>query len=320
MLLWSVITVLKAVTAKCAACPTIFQNRNEKIMKNTLFKKITSAMKIAALSVAMITASPSNIEAASVLNAQAIPVVLNETMPYASFSVIHSGAAMLYVNQLPTANGITVCVNAGHGTKGGESRKTLSHPDGSPKVTGGTTSAGATQSTAVSSGMTFTDGVSEASVTLKEALILKGLLLNSGYNVLMIREGADVQLDNVARTVLANKYAQCHISLHWDSTASNKGAFYCKVPGNPSYKAMEPVRSTWAMSDLLGENLINGLRTAGRKIHGTGSMELDLTQTSYSTIPSVDIELGDKASDHSDAALNNIAMGLLTGINSYFGR
>ena len=320
MLLWSVITVLKAVTAKCAACPTIFQNRNEKIMKNTLFKKITSAMIITALSVGMITASPSNIEAASVLNAQAIPVVLNETMPYASFSVIHSGAAMLYVNQLPTANGITVCVNAGHGTKGGESLKTLSHPDGSPKVTGGTTSAGATKSTAVSAGTTFTDGVSEASVTLKEALILKGLLLNSGYNVLMIREGADVQLDNVARTVLANKYAQCHISLHWDSTASNKGAFYCKVPGNPSYKAMEPVRSTWAMSDLLGENLINGLRTAGRKIHGTGSMELDLTQTSYSTIPSVDIELGDKASDHSDAALNNIAMGLLTGINSYFGR
>ncbi|WP_353848438.1 hypothetical protein [Clostridium sp.] len=30
---------------------------------------------------------------------------------------------------------------------------------------------------------------------------------------------------------------------------------------------------------------------------------MDLTQTSYSTIPSVDIELGDKASDHSGATL-----------------
>lgn len=277
-------------------------------------------MSVIVLSAILITASPLNVAAVSVQSAQAIPVALNETMPYASYSVIHSGTAMLYVNQLPSANGITVCVNAGHGTRGGESQKTLSHPDGSPKVTGGTTSAGSVRSTAISSGMTFSDGVSEASVALKEAVILKGLLLNSGYNVLMIREGADVQLDNVARTVLANRYAQCHIALHWDSTSSNKGAFYCKVPNNASYKAMEPVRSAWAMSDLLGENLINGLRVAGRKIHGNGSMEMDLTQISYSSIPSVDIELGDKASDHSDAALNSIAMGLLTGINSYFGK
>ncbi len=292
----------------------------EKNMKNKFYKKVKSVMTAVIVSAAVAVSSPMNVAAASVQNAQAIPVVLDNTMPYASYSAIHSGAAMLYVNQLPTANGITVCVNAGHGTKGGESQKTFSHPDGSPKVTGGTTAAGSVKSTAISGGTTFTDGVSEASVALKEAIILKDLLLNSGYNVLMIRESADVQLDNVARTVLANRYAQCHIALHWDSTTSNKGAFYCKVPNNLTYKSMEPVKSTWPMSDLFGENLINGLKTAGRKIHGTGSMELDLTQTSYSTIPSVDIELGDRASDHSDAALNNIAIGLLAGINSYFGR
>ena len=48
-------------------------------------------------------------------------------------------------------------------------------------------------------------------------------------------------------------------------------------------------------------------------------MEMDLTQTSFSTIPSVDIELGDKASDHSSATLDTLADGLLTGINQYFG-
>lgn len=31
------------------------------------------------------------------------------------------------------------------------------------------------------------------------------------------------------------------------------------------------------------------------KIHGSGSMAIDLTQTSYSTIPSVDMELGNAA-------------------------
>ena len=49
-------------------------------------------------------------------------------------------------------------------------------------------------------------------------------------------------------------------------------------------------------------------------------MEMDLTQTSFSTIPSIDIELGDKASDHSDAALDTLAGGLLAGINQYFGQ
>ena len=43
--------------------------------------------------------------------------------------------------------------------------------------------------------------------------------------MLMIRESSDVQLDNVARTVLANNRADCHIALHWDSTSSDKGAF-----------------------------------------------------------------------------------------------
>ena len=46
---------------------------------------------------------------------------------------------------------------------------------------------------------------------------------------------------------------------------------------------------------------------------------MDLTQTSYSTIPSIDIELGDKASSHSDATLSIQADGLVAGIDAFFG-
>ena len=60
--------------------------------------------------------------------------------------------------------------------------------------------------------------------------------------VLMIRESDDVQLDNIARTVIANNTSDCHIALHWDSTTNNKGAFYMSVPSNQSYRNMEPVR------------------------------------------------------------------------------
>ena len=76
-----------------------------------------------------------------------------------------------------------VCVNAGHGTNGGGSVKTQCHPDGSAKVTGGTTGAGATSAVAVSSGMTFADGTAESKVTLAMAKVLKTKLLNAGWDV-----------------------------------------------------------------------------------------------------------------------------------------
>ncbi|MBQ1190120.1 MAG: N-acetylmuramoyl-L-alanine amidase, partial [Lachnospiraceae bacterium] len=187
-----------------------------------------------------------------------------------------------------------------------------------PKVTGGTTAAGATTAVAVSSGMTFNDGTQESAVTLKMAKILRDKLLAEGYDVLMIRETDDVQLDNVARTVLANNLADCHLALHWDSTTKDKGCFYMSVPSNDSYRSMEPVKSNWESHNRLGDCLIEGLRAGGNKIFSSGAMEMDLTQTSYSTIPSVDIELGDKASSHSQETLEKLANGLVTGVNRFF--
>lgn len=246
-------------------------------------------------------------------------VSLNPDFVYAAYSKINSGKAKLYRNTSSDKGKTIICVNAGHGTYGGGSVKTLSHPDGSPKVTGGTTTSGAVESTAISSGTSFLDGTSEASVTLAQALILKDMLYDAGYSVLMIRETEDVQLDNVARTVLANNYANCHIALHWDSTESDKGAFYIGVPDVASYKAMEPVASTWSESERFGQALISGLGGNGVKIYGSGCMALDLTQTSYSSVPSIDIELGDRASDHSTATLERNAGGILKGIDAYFG-
>ena len=245
-------------------------------------------------------------------------VVFNTSWKYAEFSKISSGSATLYRSTAAAKKNHVICVNAGHGTKGGSSVKTQCHPDGSAKVTGGTTGAGATSAVAVSSGMTFADGTPESQVTLAMAKKLKEKLLAAGYDVLMIRETDDVQLDNIARTVMANNMADCHIALHWDSTEKDKGAFYMSVPNVASYRSMEPVASNWQKHNALGESLVAGLKNAGVKIFSSGAMEMDLTQTSFSTIPSIDIELGDKKSDHSDAVLNQLADGLLDGINRYF--
>ena len=238
---------------------------------------------------------------------------------YGEFSAIHTGKAAFYDNRQENRKGITVCVNAGHGCSGGETKKTYCHPDKTPKVTSGTTAAGAVKSSAISSGMTFSDGTPEAEVTLRMALILRDRLLEEGYSVLMVRETEDSQLDNVARTVMANNLADCHIALHWDSTASDKGVFFMSVPSAASYRSMEPVASHWEDHNRLGKALVDGLKGQGAKVFGNGEMEMDLTQTSFSTVPSVDIELGDKASDYGEETLRRLADGLTDGVNQFFG-
>lgn len=244
-------------------------------------------------------------------------IYLNKNWKYADHAKITSGYAVFYKAK-KNHKGIIVGINAGHGTSNVGSRKTLCHPDGSAKVTGGTTSAGSTKAIAVSGGMTFHDGTRESTVTLRMAKILKKKLLAEGYDVLMIRNSKDVQLDNVARTVICNNVADCHIALHWDGDglSYDKGCFYISVPDG--IKDMEPVASHWREDDALGECLIEGLSACGAKINGGGSMSIDLTQTSYSTVPSVDIELGNACSDHSESALENLADGLVMGVESFF--
>ena len=244
-------------------------------------------------------------------------VALDPGWPYADRSAIHTGSARLY-RATENRKDAVVGVNAGHGTEGGASAKTYCHPDGSPKVTGGTTAAGSVMAVAVSGGMTFADGTPEAEATLAAARLLRDRLLAKGYDVLMLRDGADVQLDNVARTVIANRTADCLVSLHWDgdALAYDKGCFYISTPDG--IKGMEPVSRHWREHERLGAALVEGLRGKGCRIHGNGKSAIDLTQTSYSTIPSVDVELGNQASAHDEATLSTLAEGLLDGIEAFF--
>ena len=266
------------------------------------------------LSAACIAESEPNAEA------ETINIAWDESWENASFSNIHTDDAILFISQAEDKKGIVVGVNAGHGTSGGtdENNKTYCHPDMSPKTTGGSTAEGEITATAVSVGMQFNDGTPEATVTLSMALILRDKLLEKGYDVLMLRSDEDVQLDNVARTILCNYNANCHIALHWDGDSCDydKGAYFASVPD--AIKYMEPVASVWEEDNRLGQCLIEGLADQGLAIFDIGSMDMDLTQTSYSSVPSVDIELGNQCSDHSEEMLNLQADGLLEGIESFF--
>ncbi|MCR5154932.1 MAG: N-acetylmuramoyl-L-alanine amidase [Lachnospiraceae bacterium] len=240
---------------------------------------------------------------------------LDLSWKYADMSAINTGESIMYLAK-ENRNNVIVAVNAGHGTYKGSSQKTYSHPDGSPKLTGGTTAAGSIMSTAVSSGMEFNDGTAEAAVVLELAGYLKDYLLEAGFDVLMIRPSKDVQLDNVARTVIANNVADMHIAIHFnsDSYDYDVGAFYISVPDG--LKTMEPVASVWEKHEILGEALIDAVYAAGLPVRNGRSMDIDLTQTSYSTIPSVDIEMGNQCSDHSSEKLKEQAAALKEGVEA----
>ena len=211
-----------------------------------------------------------------------------------------------------------VCVNAGHGTPGGSTYKVYSHPDKSPKVSGGTNALGEVLSMSVSEGTSLQGGRPEAEVNLIVAKKLRTKLLKAGYDVLMIRENGDCYLDNIARTVLANNLADIHISIHFDSTDNDKGIFFIAPSLVTSYLEMEPLKSNYNGIINLGESLISAFKERHDKIFGKGRMNMDLLQLSYSTIPSVDIELGDKSTNISDSSLENFAEGLLLGVENYF--
>lgn len=241
---------------------------------------------------------------------------LDDSWEYAEFTVIRSGSAVLYTT--PYSNGIVIGVNAGHGTRGGESKKTYCHPDMSPKVTGGTTAKGSIQGVAVSAGMTFKDGATERDVNYAMACILRDKLLEEGFDVLMIRDGQDVQLDNTARTLICNHVADCHIAIHWDGDSKDydKGAYYMSVPDGIKY--LPTVASHWEESERLGDALIRGLQHEGGLIYGRGAFDQDLSTIAFATIPTVVIEMGNQCSNHSEQWLETLGEGLVRGIREYY--
>ena len=250
-------------------------------------------------------------------NIQVEEVYLDEKFRFATYSQINTGFAKLYKNNSYNKKEGTICVNAGHGVKGGEKYpKTYAHPDFTKKLTSGTN--GKTEkSYAISSGMTFPTGEAEHEINLKVAMYLRDVLLANGYSVLMIREDSDSYLDNIARTVLANNYADCHVSIHFDSTETGAGIFCITASRKEAYLKMDPVKDIYKKSDEFADMLITTFKKYNEKIRGKGIEYQDLTQISYSTIPTVDLELGDKKSDISDARLHTLSEELYDGIDEY---
>ncbi len=185
----------------------------------------------------------------------------------------------------------------------------------------------------------------ERSANFMNGLVLRDTLLKNGFAVLMIRDeralkgkgftnatvkDSYVQLDNVARTVLANQYADAHIALHYDSSESTESkdkAFFIDVPvdskGNikSEYKdvAIDNNVEYFEIDNSFGEILLTAVKAKGYAcVDGLCKSSNDLTQTCFSTIPSVDIELGGKTSDRTEESIQKFCDGIAIGLSRYF--
>lgn len=184
---------------------------------------------------------------------------------------------------------------------------------------------GATElKTKVSSGTqgVFTK-VPEHKLTLELSLQLRDALADEGYEVVMTRETADVDISNVERAEIANAaQADIYIRIHADgadSEAANGISVLYPSESNPYVAELSPdsKRLAQAVLDEMCE-------ITGAKKRGIVKRD-DLSGTNWAQMPVILIEAGFMTNKEEDKKLQDpeyqakLVQGMVKGIEEYFG-
>lgn len=170
-----------------------------------------------------------------------------------------------------------VCIDPGHQAKG--------DPKGEPIAPGSSS-----KKARVASG---TAGVGtkkpEYAVNMEAGIILKELLTQKGYQVVMTRETNEVNVSNVERAEIANKAkADMTIRLHCDSIGnSGKTGSVLIVPA----KTGKYTAGIYPASYQYAECLKKALQDSGVKVNGIFERS-DMTGFNWSKVPVVIFEMG----------------------------
>ena len=185
-----------------------------------------------------------------------------------------------------------VCIDPGHQAKGDGKTEPIAPGSGSRKAR-------------VSSG---TSGVAtkkaEYAVNLEAALILKGLLEQKGYKVVMTRETNEVNISNAERAQVANNAkANMTIRLHCDSIGNGgKSGAVLLVPS----KTGKYTAGIYPASQTYAELLKKSLQDSGVKVNGIFERS-DMTGFNWSTVPVVIFEMGFMSNWNEDRMLSDKA-------------
>lgn len=223
---------------------------------------------------------------------------------------VHEGTDIYYVGNGARRNRIIV-IDPGHQAEGSDIQESIGPGSDVTKdeVTWGATGVHTKQD--------------EHVLNLSVALLLRDELIKRGYSVVMIRETADVDISNMERALIANKYnAAAYIRIHanaYDDPEMKGAMTICQSKDNPFPKCA----AQYELSHLLSERLLKAYCST------TGIEELNVreydnyTGTNWSEVPTTIIEMGFLSNESDDMYMatanfqQRAATGMADGIDNF---
>lgn len=172
---------------------------------------------------------------------------------------------------------LTICIDPGHQKKGDSKLEPVAPGSGNKKQRVSQGTAGIATKKA------------EYVVNLEASLILKEILMEKGYNVIMTRESHEVNISNAERAEAANKAkADITIRIHCDSLKdTSKTGATILVPSSKSNNTKAIYEESNRFANILKENL----KKQGIKVNGIFERS-DITGFNWSTVPVIILEMG----------------------------
>ena len=209
-------------------------------------------------------------------------------------------------------NGKLIVIDAGHQRKA----NTEKEPDGpdsktmKAKVSGGTTGK-------------YT-GLTEYELNLIVSKKLEAILLERGYQVIMVRTTHDVNISNSERAKIANEaHADAFIRVHAnanDDSAVNGAETLCQTSKNP-YNA-NLYKQSRKLSDCVLDALCEECGCKKRHVVETDTM----SGINWCTVPVTIVEMGFMTNEKEDRLMateeyqDKLAKGIADGIDAYFAQ
>lgn len=200
--------------------------------------------------------------------------------------VLVLNGTVMFASEVP----FIVCIDPGHQAKGDSRTEPIAPGSGNRKarVSSGTSGVGTKKP--------------EYKVNLEASLILKQILEEKGYQVVMTRETNEVNISNAERAELANNAsANMTIRIHCDSIGNGgKTGATVIIPSKES----RYTKGIYDKSKQYGDLLKKNLTTRNIKVNGVFERN-DMTGFNWSRVPVVILEMGFMSNWSEDQMLSN---------------